>query len=117
VFELWVDGKLEAARTDLDWHGEWTDYGINAVFLENFWNQGSVKKQVRWFDDFVISTKPIGPILALKPATVVRAEPGAIVQVEALPIQWRRHRLRLIQLMPAIEPSSDQAHGALPAAP
>ena len=33
VFELWVDGKLEAARTDLDWHGEWADYGINAVFL------------------------------------------------------------------------------------
>jgi len=25
VFELWVDGKLEAARNDLDWHGSWDD--------------------------------------------------------------------------------------------
>lgn len=24
VFELWVDGKLEASRTDLDWHGNGT---------------------------------------------------------------------------------------------
>ena len=28
VFELWVDGKMEAARTDLDWHGGWSEYGI-----------------------------------------------------------------------------------------
>lgn len=83
VFELWIDGKLEASRTDLDWHGEWTDYGINAVFLENHWNQGSVKKQARWFDDFIISTDPIGPVTALKPPTLVRTEPGAIARWEA----------------------------------
>ena len=50
VFELWVDGKLEASRNDLDWHGTWNEYAINAVFLENYWNQGSVKAQSRWFD-------------------------------------------------------------------
>ena len=72
MFELWVDGKLEAARTDLDWHGAWDDYAIDAVFLENYWNQGSVKKQVRWFDNFLISIKPIGPITAIKPVTLVR---------------------------------------------
>ena len=62
VFELMIDGKLEAARSDLDWHGTWNEYGINAVFLENYWNSGSVKEQARWFDDFVVSTRPIGPI-------------------------------------------------------
>ena len=67
VFELWVDGVREAARNDLDWHGTWVEYGINAVFLENYWNTGSIKRQARWFDDFIISTAPIGPITAAQP--------------------------------------------------
>lgn len=62
VFELWVDGRKEASRADLDWHGAWDEYGINAVFLENYWNEGSVKRQSRWFDGFIISTRPIGPV-------------------------------------------------------
>jgi hypothetical protein len=66
VFNLWIDGKLEASRTDLDWHGDWKDYGINAIFLENYWNSGSVKRQARWFDHFVISTKPIGPLVTTR---------------------------------------------------
>jgi len=72
VFELFLDGKREAARTDLDWHGGWSDYAINAVFLENYWNTGSVKRQARWFDDFVISTQPIGPLVAADPPTLTR---------------------------------------------
>jgi hypothetical protein len=75
-----VDGKLEAARNDLDWHGSWGEYAINAVFLENYWNQGSVKRQARWFDNFVISTQPVGPITASKPPTIFRtgsARPSA----------------------------------------
>ncbi len=72
VFDLWIDGRLEAARNDLDWHGSWGDYAINAVFLENYWNQGSAKRQARWFDHFVISTQPIGPITASKPPTILR---------------------------------------------
>jgi hypothetical protein len=67
VFELWVDGVREAARNDLDWHGSWNEYGINAVFLENYWNSGSTRRQARWFDDFVISAAPIGPITAAQP--------------------------------------------------
>jgi hypothetical protein len=75
VFELWVDGQLEASRTNLDWHGTWSDYAINAVFLENYWNDGSIKKQARWFDNFVISTRPIGPIVATSPPMLERT-PG-----------------------------------------
>lgn len=74
VFELWVDGKLEAVRNDLDWHGSWGDYAINAVFMENYWNQGALKRQARWFDNFIISTEPIGPITAAKPPTIFRTE-------------------------------------------
>jgi hypothetical protein len=115
VFELWVDGKLKAARTDLNWHGKWTDYGINAVFLENCWNQGSVKKQARWFDDFVISTQPIGPITSLKPPTIVRTEPGptaawqaeVATDPEGAGIVWKSHVVDVSRVNLAV----DQAHG------
>ncbi len=60
IFQLWVDGQLEASRTNLNWVYSWDDYGINAVFLENWWNNGSPVEQERYFDDFVISTAPIG---------------------------------------------------------
>ena len=72
LFELSVDGRLEASRKNLDWHGTWNEYAINAVFLENYWNEGSIKRQARWFDDFVISTRPIGPVLAALPPVVTR---------------------------------------------
>lgn len=99
VFELWVDGKLEAARNDLDWHGNWSDYGINAVFLENYWNRGALKRQARWFDNFIISTKPIGPITASRPANILRTEltgsQGWEVEVATGPdtsdIVWKSH--------------------------
>lgn len=60
TFFLWIDGRLDASREGLDWRGTWTERGINAVFLENYWNEGSPAEQARYFDDFVISTQPIG---------------------------------------------------------
>jgi hypothetical protein len=60
VFEFWIDGQLENARYDLDWRGSYTEYGINAVFFENYWNDGSPVLQKRWFDDLVIATARIG---------------------------------------------------------
>jgi hypothetical protein len=44
----------------LDFVGTYTDYAINAVFFENYWNDGSIKEQERYFDNIVVSTKPIG---------------------------------------------------------
>ncbi|MCU0918313.1 MAG: hypothetical protein MUC88_27670 [Planctomycetes bacterium] len=67
VQEFWIDGKLEARRTDLNFVGTYTDYGINAVFLENYWNAGSTKLQERYFDSFVVSTQPIGCLCAIDP--------------------------------------------------
>lgn len=64
--QLWIDGRLEAERTELNFRGSYTGHGINAVFLESYWNEGAVKTEGRWFDNFVISTKPIGPIVSPK---------------------------------------------------
>ena len=59
------------------------DYeAINAVFLENYWNQGSVKRQARWFDNFVISTRPIGPIIAMTLTTIFRTGPLEVLPWE-----------------------------------
>ncbi len=60
VFQLWIDDQLEAERTDLNWVGNYRDYGLNAVFVENYWNGGSPVAQERYLDNFVVSTERIG---------------------------------------------------------
>lgn len=60
VFELWIDGKLDARTAGLNWVGGQTAYGINAVFIENWWNAGAVQPQERYLDNLVISTQRIG---------------------------------------------------------
>ncbi|MCS6862789.1 MAG: class I SAM-dependent methyltransferase [Abditibacteriales bacterium] len=83
AFALWIDGKLEAIRYNLDWHGAWNDYAINAVFLENYWNQGAVKKQSRWFDEFAISTQRVGPIVTDTTPTFTRTTGTDVAAWEA----------------------------------
>ncbi|HEX8911273.1 MAG TPA: hypothetical protein VF796_02855, partial [Humisphaera sp.] len=70
--QLWVDGTLDAERKNLDLRGTYTAHTINAVFLEAYWNQGSPVDQKRWYDDFVVSTKPIGPVVVRPTPTVVK---------------------------------------------
>lgn len=70
--QLWIDGRLEAERTELNFRGSYTEHGINAVFLESYWNSGAVKTEGRWFDNFVISTEPIGPIVSPKNPTLYK---------------------------------------------
>lgn len=60
VFEVWVNGQLDSRRTDLNWVADYSAYGINAVFLENYWNTGSPQAQERYLDNFVVSTQRIG---------------------------------------------------------
>ena len=60
VFELWIDGTLEAQEVGMNWVGAYGDYGINAVFFENYWNAGSPQAQERYFDNIIVSTQPIG---------------------------------------------------------
>lgn len=61
-FRLWIDGRLESERTNLNFRGNYTKHGINAVFLESYWNSGAPKTEGRWYDNFVVSTRPIGPV-------------------------------------------------------
>ena len=62
LFELWIDDTLEAQRTGLNWVGSYSAYGLNAVYLENYWNDGSpsASPQERYIDNFVVSTARIG---------------------------------------------------------
>jgi len=60
VFELWINGGLEARIEKLNWQGAYREYGINTVFLENYWNDGAPQPQERYFDNFVVSTERIG---------------------------------------------------------
>lgn len=60
IFELWIDGSLEARQSGLNWVGSYEEYGINSVFFENYWNDGSPTAQERYFDNIVVSTERIG---------------------------------------------------------
>ena len=66
-FTLWVDGVLAADRSDLNWLGSYSDYGINAVMISAYWNDGSPATQARYIDSFVIATTRIGCISGVRP--------------------------------------------------
>ena len=59
-FELWVDGNHEAARTGLNWVGAFSNYGINALFIENYRNDASPAEQSRYLDNLIVGTRRIG---------------------------------------------------------
>jgi len=61
---LWVDGRLDTERRNMDFRGSYTEHQINAIFLESYWNEGAPVAQDRYYDDFVVSTEPIGPLVA-----------------------------------------------------
>ncbi|MBA5873362.1 MAG: hypothetical protein GDA66_02260 [Nitrospira sp. CR1.2] len=61
LFEYWIDDHLEAQRTGLNWIGTYSDYGINAVYLEQYWTSVPFSQvQQRYWDNFVVSTARIG---------------------------------------------------------
>ena len=51
VFELWINGTPEAQTSGLNWVGGYTAYGINALYLENFWNDGAPQAEERYLDN------------------------------------------------------------------
>jgi len=72
INQLWIDGRLECERRNLNLRGAYTGHGINAVFLEAYWNDRSPVTQSRWYDNFVIATKPIGPVVCAPNPTVIK---------------------------------------------
>jgi len=63
IFEFWINDSFQAGSYNLNWHGDYNENPnnmmINAVFFENYWNNGSPVEQERYFDNIVISTEKI----------------------------------------------------------
>ena len=59
ISEIWIDGVLDVSSTNLNFLGSFSAYGLNAVYLENYWNAGSPAAQDRFMDRFVVSTQRI----------------------------------------------------------
>jgi hypothetical protein len=60
VFELWINDSLEAQKTSMNWVSSYSAFGINAIYFENYWNDGATQAEDRFFDDIVVSTQRIG---------------------------------------------------------
>jgi hypothetical protein len=61
VLAFSVNGQSQAQATNLNFRGSYTTYGINAILMESFiGGSGAPQNQARWFDNFVVSTQPIG---------------------------------------------------------
>ncbi|MCC2640013.1 MAG: uncharacterized protein K0S45_426 [Nitrospira sp.] len=61
LFEYWIDDRLEAQRRGLNWIGTYSDYGINAIYLEQYWTSVPfTRNQQRYMDNFIVSTDRIG---------------------------------------------------------
>jgi hypothetical protein len=65
IEEFWVDNLLDARRIDQNHIGIYTQYGINQVVFDNYWNGGSPQTNILYRDNIVISTKRIGCLVAL----------------------------------------------------
>lgn len=78
IQEFWIDDKLEARKDNLNFTGTYTEYAINAIFFENYWNDGSIKDQKRFFDNIVVSIQRIGCL-----------DTNAVIQPKAFyPCNW-----------------------------
>ncbi|MHC4394689.1 MAG: fibronectin type III domain-containing protein [Planctomycetota bacterium] len=90
IQEFWIDGNLEARRDGLDFVVSYTDYAINAIFFENYWNSGSPQVQERYFDNIVVSTQPIGSLEAAPPGQASNPSPayGATDVSVAADLSW-----------------------------
>ncbi|HAC33320.1 MAG TPA: hypothetical protein DCF45_02250 [Gammaproteobacteria bacterium] len=61
--EFWLNGEPEAAAIGLDFVGDYRGYGINALFIENWWNGGAPGERSRVIDNLVVATGRIGCLL------------------------------------------------------
>lgn len=63
IEEFWIDSRLEASSTKLNFMGSFSRFGINAVLFENYINQGAPQAQSRYWDNLVVSTQRIGCLM------------------------------------------------------
>ena len=59
--EYWADGEQILYRNGLNLRSDYDDYGLNFMQWDCYWNDpGSPASQSRFYDNFIISTGPIG---------------------------------------------------------
>lgn len=57
---FWLNGQREADVQGLDFVSNYRGYGINGLFIENWWNGGAPGERTRVIDNLVLSTERIG---------------------------------------------------------
>jgi hypothetical protein len=105
LHEYWIGDSLEARREGLNFLGDYKEYGINAIFFENYWNTGSPKPQMRWFDNIVVSTQRIGCAESLPgPALLIPRGTGLLGDSDPTGEVWaidgRRRRDKVSTFLP-----------------
>jgi hypothetical protein len=60
-YDYWADGQRIISVRERNLVAGYAARGINAVQLDTYWNEGSPRAQSRFYDNFVIATRPIGP--------------------------------------------------------
>ena len=58
--DFWLNGRREADAQRLNFVGNYDGYGINGLFIENWWNGGAPGERTRVIDNLVVSTERIG---------------------------------------------------------
>ncbi len=79
IEEFWLDGKLEARRADQNHIGSYTDYGLNQLVFDNYWNRGSPQLNELYRDNMVVSTQRIGCLDEAPPDPPPASRPAAPV--------------------------------------
>lgn len=60
IEEFWLDGQLEARLENQNHVENFTEYGLNQLVFDNYWNGGSPQVNVLYRDNMVVSTQRIG---------------------------------------------------------
>ena len=61
LYRLWLNDDLIVDRVNADLRGN-TQYKINEIMLDGYWNGGATGYLERYYDNFVISTRRIGGV-------------------------------------------------------
>ncbi|MDB6063448.1 MAG: hypothetical protein JWM78_3551 [Verrucomicrobiaceae bacterium] len=82
VYELWINDQVQGTKSTLNFRGGYTDYGINTIMLEGWFNGGAKQNQERYFDNFVVSTAKIG---CYNPTATTTSSPPAAPNLSVKP--------------------------------
>ncbi len=75
--QAWADGQLICDIINQDLAGGHRSETLNAMSWDGYWNGGSPREQSRFFDDLVLSKRPVGPArTGNNPIIEISRQPG-----------------------------------------